>query len=292
MERYDKHLVNTVIDITWIDERFRSAVIGAECLEGEIKAEPLTKNYSTIGTAFDYALRLCLVRLNHMSSTEFCREGEMTAEYGVRKNKRRKVFVERFWDKWLAGATVEDVLPDCITLAKLESVYRSGRDSSNDDIFYVDSDDVEDLRNLVGLIDPVQWEAHRQCVLNPVFGDSSKYIGGADADVIIDGRLVDAKATKHLKFTKEYLRQLVGYYLLNLREGDMYGIKELGVYFARHGVLFVFDAPLCVYTDAVGRKCPFTWEGAALVTSDGEEQEIWDGIESSLREYRRDCLGE
>ena len=115
---------------------------------------------------------------------------------------------------------------------------------SDEDIMSADEADVEDLRNLTNLVNLDEWVTTKQCILNPTFGESSAYVGGADADLIIDDKLIDIKTTKHLTFKREYFRQLIGYTILNWRENYMYkGISHLGIYFSRFGILFTFPIP-------------------------------------------------
>lgn len=70
-------------------------------------------------------------------------------------------------------------------------------------------------------------------ILNPTFSGSAD-VGGADADLILDGCLLEIKAAVDLKRNKpEWLYQLLGYVLLDY--DDVYGIKTVGLYLARQG---------------------------------------------------------
>ena len=71
-------------------------------------------------------------------------------------------------------------------------------------------------------------------ILNPTFIGSSD-VGGADADFIIDGCLIDVKTTVKLGDWRSWLYQLIGYTLLDY--DDRYGISEVGIYFTRQGTL-------------------------------------------------------
>lgn len=72
-------------------------------------------------------------------------------------------------------------------------------------------------------------------VLNPTFAGSTE-IGGADADLIVDGCLLDVKTTVNPKFTRtRVLYQLLGYTLLDY--DDHYGIDAVGVYLSRQSLL-------------------------------------------------------
>jgi hypothetical protein len=241
--------------VSWDRQDFDIYFTKPPCdLSGQLIAQSLTKNYTTVGTSFDYAMRLILSKLNtnclvdyfdtvncgnkYIKDTEYY---PMVAELGA-KTKKRKKFIADFLNKkalYLKDKLmIKDLLSDCIILAKLESNYRSGKDYPDSDIFSFNDDDVKDLSNLVNAINPTLFKTTDRLVLNPIFGKSSAYIGGADADFIMDDTLVDIKVTKYLRFTAEQFRQLIGYWWLDQREHKLYGFNKLAIYYARYGVLF------------------------------------------------------
>ena len=138
----------------------------------------------------------------------------------------------------------------CIVLAELEKVFRAGyRESSlllrpqqqgrgrlTD---FVEWDWTDDLTRL-------SREFYRKCghlltlpfVLNPVF-EGSKDVGGADADLIVDGTLLEIKTTIKQEIGQEWIWQLLGYALLDYN--DQFGIADIGVYMARQGLCFQWD---------------------------------------------------
>lgn len=69
--------------------------------------------------------------------------------------------------------------------------------------------------------------------------DGSLDVGGADADLIIGGVLIDFKSTAKWKLTSRILRQLIGYWLLDY--SDRFAVKEVGVYFSRYGALWTMN---------------------------------------------------
>jgi hypothetical protein len=71
-------------------------------------------------------------------------------------------------------------------------------------------------------------------VLNPVFA-GSRYVGGADADLILDHGLVEIKTTVNPRLDQQWLLQLLGYVLLDW--DDEYEIDGLGVLYARQSSL-------------------------------------------------------
>lgn len=84
------------------------------------------------------------------------------------------------------------------------------------------------------------------CLLNPNFGEGSRLVQGADADVLIDDTLIEIKTTKKLEFKREYFDQLMGYFILNQVSGigslsPKPQINKLAVYFSRFGYLYTFN---------------------------------------------------
>lgn len=332
---WDKYFIEDVGSLTgvcngvalhsWLDADRRMSIVGGS-EDGRswipdapvglmLTAPPRTPNYAHVGTAFDYAMRCLLSLWNGVemsvgiwSEVKGNPIGRMplVAQHGCKGDKRRIKFMGSFTTKMAryfsgdCGLSAQDfvlsLLPDCVILANLESVYRSGRDSGNEDIFSVNPDDVLDLTSLVKLVNKKMWLsqsgdyaspigfAQKKCFLNPSFGKSSLDIGGGDADIILDGCLIDIKTVKSpTRRYKDYIRQLIGYWLLNLREGDPYGITSLGIYFSRHGFLHRFPVPVingvANCRNGKGRCCPVGWGVGDAADS------IWFGIEDSIREY-------
>ena len=85
----------------------------------------------------------------------------------------------------------------------------------------------------------------RHVFLNQTSGRASELVGGADFDLVVDDALIEIKTTKDFEVRREYFDQLVGYYIL-FRIGGINGlpkshsIKRLGIYFSRHGYLWLF----------------------------------------------------
>jgi hypothetical protein len=102
------------------------------------------------------------------------------------------------------------------------------------------------LRNLIEIVDPENFITEDICLLNPAFGEGSKIVGGADADIYIDGMIIDIKTTKNIEIRRSYFNQLIGYYILH-HIGSIGEIEpklqasSLGIYFSRHAYLYKFD---------------------------------------------------
>ena len=69
----------------------------------------------------------------------------------------------------------------------------------------------------------------------PTFGIGSHWIGGADADVIDDGCLIDVKCVKDIRSTA-FIRQVIAYVLLDVE--NEHALDSVGVYLARQGILW------------------------------------------------------
>ena len=91
---------------------------------------------------------------------------------------------------------------------------------------------VEDIRVLLEIA------KERLQLSTPKFGPTfwaSPWIGGADADLIDQGCLIDVKCVKKIEATK-FLRQAIAYAMLDVE--DDYGLNSVGIYLARQGVLW------------------------------------------------------
>lgn len=216
-------------------------------LTGEIAARPVTNHYSLVGTAFDYLLRFYLERQNQNAITTpwVAKQGlELASEFFANYYDRaKKSFDEatRLYSTYLKTGMTEDggVLRAAILLAQLDPIYRAGL--IDEEMGKVDQGDMQDLANLIRVVKPELFKANSHCLLNPTFGEGSELVGGADADLIIDGKLIDIKTTVKLEFTRENYNQLVGYYILS-KLGQIPGfdgrkITEMGIYYSRYGIL-------------------------------------------------------
>ncbi|MBI2938378.1 MAG: hypothetical protein HYY22_09235 [Thaumarchaeota archaeon] len=247
-------------------------------LSAPMRAPPITKNYPLIGTAFDYLLRFYLQRLNPDSVTRsWIAEGAVemyrsTAENAVElikaisESKLIEESSERLdaeqiredaelfrktndiltraktihADYVKCGEINDDIIRAAILLAQLDPIYRAGVVDPN--LGNVLDGDIADMRNLLNVVDAEKFRAKTYCVLNPTFGAGSKLVGAADADLLIDGNLIDIKTTKNLAFTRDHYNQLIGYYILS-KIGGIDGtlgqtkVSHLSIYYSRHGLM-------------------------------------------------------
>ncbi|MFM9499795.1 UvrD-helicase domain-containing protein [Streptomyces galilaeus] len=99
---------------------------------------------------------------------------------------------------------------------------------------------------------PFQKLPSEQRVCGPVFTGSAD-LGGADADFIVGGLLVDCKATiRPHTIHRSAVQQLAGYLLLDY--DNAYGIDRVGLYLSRQGALITWTVP--EFLAALGARVP------------------------------------
>lgn len=252
-----------------VKDRFRSEFKKPKLLvQKELLAPAQSARYALVGTAFDYLLRFYLQCLNPQTIRR-----RWVAEAGLRKlachtvqeasydiysgalslprddgslDMARRIF-DQAWiahERYLAtGLLTDDVLKGAIYLAQLDTIFRCGYIDPNLGIAY--RADIRDLRRLIDIVNPDDFLARETCLLNPTFGDASRLVGGADADLFIDGTLIDIKTVKHCRLEQSYFNQLIGYFVLHELSGigkisPKPPISRLAIYFARHAHLAVW----------------------------------------------------
>lgn len=218
----------------------------------ELLAPPLTKHYSTVGTAFDYMLRFYLKRQN----PDVLDTGHWIAEISlILLQKLPSVYLkakkiveqakEREREFQKTGKITNALIESVLSLAYLDPIYRAGRG-----VEYIgrpiDPNDIEDVKQLLSIVRTETFTANNLCILNPMFGKASELVSGADADIVIDNNLIDIKTTKNLQFRMADFHQIMGYYVLSRIDGfgDLLpkpDIKKVSIYFSRHAYLHILD---------------------------------------------------
>lgn len=157
-------------------------------------------------------------------------------------------------EEWAAGlgspgrrldrAEEERLCRFCLMLAMFEAVFRSGEapqplravdpDALTTEAFLAIPEQpwVDDLCQLSWAFYEVSADRlGSPVILNPVFAGSSD-VGGADADLVLEGCLLEIKTALDLKRSRpEWFYQLLGYVLLDYE--DAHKITDLGFYLAR-----------------------------------------------------------
>lgn len=215
----------------------------------EIKAPPLTTNYSIVGSAFDYLLRFFIESINSVEvSMDWIAHNSIELRADITSGEDLEIsrkIIEKAEDECWKFITnkkmTRELAESCIQLGKLDIFYRSG---VNIDLKEVSIEDIQDIENLYSLIDIKHWNKNNKYILNPTFGAGSIVVGGADADLINDDMLVEIKTVQKMDLFKESINQLIGYHILNeidQRKSTGTRIKRIGIYYSRFGVLLEFD---------------------------------------------------
>ncbi len=218
-------------------------------------APPNTTNHQLVGTAFDYLLRFYLERLNDLP---YHLENQWVAEKAVNKlsafrpayEDSRKIIknVKTLRKKFnQTGRLSRELIRQTLCMSYFDPLFRAGRgieDIGKD----ADPADIEDIQKQFSIIDNKLFKSQNRCVLNPTFGTGSQLVGGADADLIIDDKLIDVKTTKTLELHLRDFCQIIGYLLLHRiggvtshNENEDLRIEQLGIYYSRYGYLFLFN---------------------------------------------------
>ena len=274
-------LTSIIRDRADIREGLRARVVRPPIQFGTIQALPLTEHYGVVGTAFDYLLRFYLQRINTAAEAS-----EWVAEAGVeligasdlaydldRRQISRTVDRERRKaEKYLedakrahraylsSGAVRDELLVAALRLAHLDIAYRVGPHRIDwKGLDAPDARDMADLRALLALVPKRKFKAKNVCLLNPTFGDASRLVAGADADVLIDDCLIDIKNTKEPHIDSRDFLQLIGYYLLHGYAGISCGnsktsshpVNSLAIYYSRYGLFWKFRVEEVLARDSV-----------------------------------------
>lgn len=236
--------LSNFITIKTNKERFRKSFPRPKLkINGVLKFEPLSKSYATVGIAVDYLIRFKLKYLFPKSITNTWIAEKTNVEC---KNEFDKYLdkAKKYYKKYLIdGKISKGLINSSIDLAKIDTFYRTGGYYYPDTLGVYEKNVAEDISNIIENIDLEKFNIKKRCILNPNFGKISENIGGADADLIIDNKIIDIKTTKKLEITREMLNQMIGYYFLG-KFGKVKGVKdwasidEIGFFFSRYDLLY------------------------------------------------------
>lgn len=224
---------------------------------------PLGSDRALVGTAVDYLLRASISESAWKGCVAFYGAANLDRAFltnkGAAINAVEEIisFTERVgpWRKPPSGAEWSDLCARCLVLAKFEQCYRSpmgvadmvprlSRSAQNVEAFIqgiVDFRSLSDLEDLgrAAASDHRDLQRCNRMYLNPTF-DQSRALGGADADLIVDGLLLDLKSSSTRRVVRRYeLWQLLGYVLAD--SSDSYAIGEVGLSALRWRQRFVIS---------------------------------------------------
>lgn len=122
--------------------------------------------------------------------------------------------------------------------ALLDTNYRGG--VVLPDYWVVDPEHASEVVEIVANVPLQSFEKAARIELNPNFGTASQAIGGADGDLIVDGRLIDIKTTARKAFERSDVDQIFLYSMLRrwqISQGcDEQSIESICLLFPRQGV--------------------------------------------------------
>lgn len=224
-----------------------------QCVKS-MQVAPRTQSYGLTGTAFDYLIRFWIETINPNAETKrwvvessvaLLEAGEFPASVSLKKTARKLLqdAIACHTDYIKTCKLSDDIVLAAIQLAQLDAIYRAGYIDPN--MGKVEKPLVDEMKDMLALAKRNDFIASSYCALNPVFGEASRLVGGADADLIIDATLIDIKTIKSGKMDTSQFHQLIGYFILNQIggvNGKKIKINRLGIYFSRYGELVTFSA--------------------------------------------------
>lgn len=236
--------------------------------------EPPSRDHAAlVGTAFDYALRIELRRAaRHAATGRAITTSRWIAENAAfmyahhmddpnlrgRLGRSQEVAARRavgaarvFEAEWLRFARVSrdgraELAWHAVALAGLDPYYRIGARALPLQLSPAPAA-VGQVAALLEVL-PIDTLLHEgtPVLLNPSFGEASRDVGGADADLVLGDLLVEVKVDREAVVERRTVRQLLGYALLaraaRRDASHMPEVRRIAVYFARHAHLEVLGA--------------------------------------------------
>lgn len=205
-----------------------------------------------IGTAADYAIRIELKRRVPTASERQWVADNRDAQSDVYRGERYFRAATQFAKKYqeIEAPSLTDWRNLARWSLRLAEIDLAARSRCSPDI-----ESCLDRKEWEGCISEVMelargcpWEAlialcrDGRAWLNPTFGAFSEVVGGADADLVLGGALIEIKTTWKPHLDRSFLRQLAGYYMLarayGTSTGEMPVPNMIGILFARQGYLW------------------------------------------------------
>lgn len=229
----------------------------------DIKAPPLTKKPGLIGTAFDYLVDIHVKYYNPEAVFDNCMPEKTLSrmELLLKNNDKHKLgltiqdynqaksdfdFAVKSFNKFLSNGKLDyHVLTASVYLAYLDNAfykpiyYKDHRPS-------IENDDLKDFENMINATNFNLFKSSSHFLINANFNEANKIIAKAEADLVIDNKLVDLKTNKKLTITRDMLNQILCYYILAKIGGvsnkriDGSSVTHIGFYFARYGKLYTY----------------------------------------------------
>ncbi|MCM3782978.1 hypothetical protein M3231_08315 [Neobacillus mesonae] len=155
------------------------------------------------------------------------------------------------WEGYIEGHSIDpsELISGVFMCSKLDTIYRVGvRSSFTSTEQFVKQftspptkDVIEDLNKLMYIFNEHFTDIYGTTIYHPSFDKTRRLVGGAHADIIIDGTLYEIKTNKKPGYAWKEAAELLSYYLLNMIEGKPYPIRQLAFYRARFGTIEYVD---------------------------------------------------
>jgi hypothetical protein len=143
----------------------------------------------------------------------------------------RHCFALALFEEVYRSGRVPDLMPDLLTIPTIENCI-------SELLAVADDAWIDEMCRMSRLFyERCQHLLTKPFVLNPTFPGSAD-VGNADADLVVDGCLLDVKASINARLDPQWLRQLAGFALLDY--GDALSLRSVGIYMARQGVLLTW----------------------------------------------------
>lgn len=226
-----------------------------------------------VGTTFDYLARIQIAQaiqieknnfFNHIVASNFFKkykESIDSSKFETLEVKYKKVlkYIEKFINS--SDKVNCDLIEQVFYLARLEQCWRGNRLPDDlETLLNCPYDEiVNDLINLAqtfeeNFINKI-IKPNSIVLFNPTFGKCSYMIGGADADIYIDGVLYDFKTSKGYGYKGKDVQQIMSYYIFSKIsienedlvssfvqfEKDFYNVNRVAIYLARFGEINYID---------------------------------------------------
>ena len=188
-----------------------------------------------LGTTFDYLLLLLIERCNpnfrfQLSFSENFKNGRSELGQALKEYFRTETLSDLFVDELISFG---------------EAHQKSFRRPLRKSTLIISDSFRSELRRMYLLAAKIDWNIKKSFQQGWL---RSGHLMNARPDLVLDNKLLEVKSVTDAKRHEEYLSQLFSYYLMSQtsREQHLMSLDEIGLYYARHGVL-----TRCKITEAI-----------------------------------------
>lgn len=258
--------VRTVIDTNYSKPAFD--------VEASIQAPAETDNYGLVGGAFQYVFSMwCAADIDNcvQSSVPVADAIRVASEYDAeeRVKETAKTMYGQMQSAIVHGIFTAESYQAAMDAHRMKVIAHTDdekrvRHALNDLGSYATAD-ITDLQNLYATIPKVEFMEHDTVYTNYPLSTFDQSFPGINIDLIADSVLYDFKTTKYLRLERDEWRKLVAYVALynahrEQTDDDLPSVDRVGVYFARHGVVWDTSTQSILESDATSKLPEFLIE--------------------------------